>query len=65
MICKNMYLVISRWDLLLQRYNKLSFEIINANRFKYQQNYQHANPLISLFLHVKIFKMKSNTAFFG
>ena len=58
MFCKNMYLVISRWDLLLQRYNKLSFEIINAKGFKYQQNYQQANPLISLFLHVKIFKMK-------
>ena len=58
MFCKNMYLVISRWDLLLQRYNKLSFEIINANGFLYQQNYQQANPLISLFLHVKKFKMK-------
>jgi len=57
MICNNMYLVISLWDLLLQRYNKLSFENINADLFLYQQNYQHTNPLISLFLHLEKIEM--------
>jgi len=52
-----MYLVISLWDLLLQRYNKLSFENINADLFLYQQNYQHTNPLISLFLHLEKIEM--------
>jgi hypothetical protein len=58
MICKNMYLVISPWDLLLQRYNKLILENINANGFLYQQKYQQPNPLISLFLHFEIIKMR-------
>ena len=58
MICKNMYLVISPWDLLLQRYNNLILENINANGFLYQQKYQQPNPLISLFLQFENLKMK-------
>jgi len=48
-----MYLVISPSGLLLQRYNKLIVQNINARRFLYQQSYQHTNPLISLFLQDK------------
>ena len=53
-----MYLVISPSGLLLQRYNKLIVQIINAYRFLYQQNYQHTNSLISLFLHNQKTNMK-------
>ncbi len=58
MFCEKMYLVISLWDLLLQRYKFLRIEIINLFGFLYQQNYQHTNPLISLFLQAIFLKMK-------
>ena len=50
MFCEKMYLVISLWDLLLQRYMFLRLENINLFSFTYQQSYQHTNSLISLFL---------------
>ncbi len=53
-----MYLVISPSGLLLQRYNKLIVQNINARRFLYQQSYQHTNSLILLFLQNKKFKME-------
>jgi hypothetical protein len=58
MCCEKMYLVISRWDLVLQNYKFLRFQIINAKAFTYQQNYQHTNWLILLFLQTIIFQMK-------
>ena len=53
-----MYLVISPRELLVQMYNKLTFHFIKVIGFLYQQKYQHANPLISLFLHFENQKMK-------
>ena len=58
MCCEKMYLVISRWDLVLQKYKFLAFEIINSFAFTYQQNYQHTNLLILLFLQTINFQMK-------